>query len=985
MNIRDLFSSRKFDDKGTKQTTDIDQNLLLVNEALNHYPDPVFTVAEQGSILSINQAFTRQFGYHLKDLKQTLQHYIASDDHEKFEYHWYKVFAKQPTTGTFTVIHHSGKRVDVEITLIPVMVDEEVEAVQAVAKDLSDLRTKESELLAVKRYLDEAEKVANIGSWDYDIKNDRGIWSTQIYEIFQIADPASVTPNVETLMSFIHPDDRQLVDQTIERSIDEIESKIFEHRIVRRDGQVREVLVRAEPITDENGQVVRLFGTIQDITEKKQIESTVKEQSGQLELITNNLDVGIWSYDVISEKLTVTSKGMERIFATDADTLKSKDKGWTIYVHPDDSGKVDANVKKMLEGQSIRHQYRIINAKNEEKWIDNQSNPVFDDDGNVIRLDGVVSDITKQKSTELLLDYLAHYDQLTKLPNRQTFIEKLDEWMASGQKRFAVLHLNLERFKFINDTLGYEVGDQLLTLISNRLNKTVEQKAFLARIGGDEFALGLPNIKSTEETFELAKSIINTIEKPLFVEDYELYVTTSIGISFYPIDGKDAQSLFKNASIALHKAKEDGTSAWNVFSPVLNIESFKQYSLEKDLRKAFMNDEFFLEYQPKVDPKTEVIKGAEALIRWEHPEWGQVSPAEFLPLAEESGLNTRMSDWVFEQVCQQINIWEKQGYELVPISINVSPNRLLMPGFVSDVFAVIKNTGIDPKWIELEITEETIIKNIETAKSVVKELKEAGIKLSLDDFCSGYSSLSYLNELDIDSFKFDKSFIANLTEDNKKTRGIIKSLLVLADELELTVVAEGVETNEQLTFLRQRECPLIQGYIYSKSVPAARFAPMLKNKILKATSALAAKTQIENRRKFYRINFTNPLASTMTIVQFKGNNVQLGKSRSLIEDMSLGGLRFTAEINLPVRSDVILEFTTKILGEEISVRGFIVWKQEAHEDLFQYGLQFITTEKERDKLAPLFNKLTLDLKKNPLHPDCDFIHEGRMSYFKREE
>ncbi|MBU8906289.1 EAL domain-containing protein [Desertibacillus haloalkaliphilus] len=949
----------------------------LIKRLFGKYIDAMFILDGQGEFLAINQAFTQLLGYQFKELSQVFQEFIQKEDLEKLDYHFYKALSNKITSFDISLLHKNGDLIDVAITFIPEIDSGGVGVVHGVAKTISAGKEDGIEYDSLKQQLKLVEEESNIGSWEYNVSRSKGNWSNQVYSILQIEKLPAFLPTFKRMLELIDPKEREEFQRAMQDGIDKRESFSIAYRITRQDNEVRDLYFKGSPVLNENGEVSRFLGTVRDITEKKQEE--------QLQLIKINLSVGVWSYDVKIGKLQFCSRGIEKIFALDRITLENKGKGWFDYVHQEDLSKVKANYRKVLEGQEVHEQYRIINEKHEEKWIETQSTPILDMDGNVVRIDGHATDITKQKASELLLEYISNHDHVTKLPNRKAFMDKLKEVIDEEHTKFAVMYLDMDRFRSVNESLSHEIGDKVLIDISNRLKNALDQTAYLARLGGDEFAICLRDINNIADTYKVAENLIELIEKPIFIEEHEIYMTTSIGISLYPLDGRDIDSLLRHASIALHKAKVEGKNSWKVYSPSLNIESYKLFSLEKDLRKAFINQEFFIEYQPKVDTKTNIIKGAEALIRWKHPEWGVVSPHEFIPLAEDSGLSFRLSDSVLDKVCKQLKIWENQGKSLVPISVNITPNRLLKAGFADDVLEIIEETSVDPNLIELEITEETVIRNIDAAKSVIAQLREKGITFALDDFCSGYSSLSYLNELDISTVKIDKSFITKISDDNNKTKGIIRSLIILADELKVNLVAEGVETNEQLNFLRQLDCPLIQGFIYSKSIPGEGLQSLLKKGSIKPKSANDLQKRTENRRKFYRINFDYPLCARMTIVKFKGQDVKLGNSKSLIEDLSLGGIRFTTQINLPVRSDVLLEFTTKILGEEVTVCGYIVWKHEANNDLFQYGLQFITTEKEMDKFAPLFNKLSLNLKTSPILQDCSFLRIGRTAYFKGED
>ncbi|UZW66215.1 bifunctional diguanylate cyclase/phosphodiesterase [Priestia flexa] len=388
-----------------------------------------------------------------------------------------------------------------------------------------------------------------------------------------------------------------------------------------------------------------------------------------------------------------------------------------------------------------------------------------------------------------------------------------------------------DRFKYLNDTLGHDIGDLMLQKLAHRLEKTVQDKGSLSRVGGDEFAIFFESLDRLEECTQIAKSLFEQVEREVEIDEFHLHTTTSMGITIYPHDGKDAKTLLKNASLALYRAKELGKNDWQLYSPHMDSRTYKSFHLEKGLRNAIEQNEFFLHYQPKINTQTRELDSFEALIRWDHPEWGLVSPGEFIPLAEESNLIVKIGDWVLERVCQQLQEWKQLGLTVVPVSVNLSSKRLLKPNFVEFVMELLERYDIDPSLIELEITENSIIHHEEQVKKMMTVLKKQGVTFALDDFGTGFSSLSHLQKLDFDVLKIDKTFIQSVVE-NEKHQTITKSLLYLAQGLNMKVIAEGVETRAQLSFLEENDCPFIQGYIFSKPVCIEQAIIYLKAKCL---------------------------------------------------------------------------------------------------------------------------------------------------------
>nr|WP_106778976.1 EAL domain-containing protein [Lysinibacillus timonensis] len=417
-----------------------------------------------------------------------------------------------------------------------------------------------------------------------------------------------------------------------------------------------------------------------------------------------------------------------------------------------------------------------------------------------------------------VIEHMAYHDALTELPNRRLFNEQLIEKINKAKntnETLAVLFLDLDRFKYVNDSLGHVIGDKLLQKVGKRLSETVRTGDLLARIGGDEFILLLPNT-DRETALEIANQIIHSLNDPFYIDSYEFFITTCIGLTIFPFDGEDATTILKNADTALYRAKEQGKNKFKVFHSGMNINTYRTFLMQTDLRKAIERNEFSLVYQPRVDVRTGNIISAEALLRWNHPKWGMVSPEEFIPIAEEIGFIFDIDDWVLKNACHQINSWKKELKTPIRIAINYSAQHFLQKNLIDNIQKTLNEFGISPKEIEIEITETAILQNDIIVKSTLKKLKEMGIYISLDDYGTGYSSLNYLRNFPFDAIKIDKSFIQDLNPNENNSRVIVESIIFLAQKLHMSVIAEGVETTEQLHLLTEYQCNEVQGYIFSK-------------------------------------------------------------------------------------------------------------------------------------------------------------------------
>lgn len=940
-------------------------------------PEAIFIVNFDGEIVSLNKALSTLLGYRMKEKAQLEQSFFQAKKSEKIRYYFHKASQGITTTFDMKMEKKSGQEIPIKITLIP-----SETYIFVVCKDMSTVRDYEKKITRMEQQLEESQKLTNLGSWDYDVKSDKTNWNDRLYEIFGI-EKKNGEINWEKTLQYVHPDDKEIYCDSYKKTLEEKRDFDFEHRIVRDDGQVRVIFVHSNVILNEEGEVARIFGTIQDITEFRELETKLEDSEERFNSVANRLKVGIWSHDLIANEMVFCSKGFGEIFDLDIEKMKVNPMLWKESIYIKDREEIEKNFLLLARGEEIEHQFRITDKNGQLKWVEGQIIPFLNQVGKLIRVDGIVKDITDMVQQKETLAFLSNHDHQTNLPNRRYYDRTLQQFiyqLNGHDEKLAVCKLDIDRFKFVNETLGYDIGDKLLVSFTERLQLIIGKEPFIARIGGDEFAIIFNKIEGLEDALKMAKVIIKEMEKPFYIDDYELFITTSIGISIYPVDGEDSRTLLSNANVALYNAKELGRNDWQLFSPSMNVESFKSYHLEKDLRKSLMHEELYVEYQPKVNPNTSRIEGIEALVRWNHPEWGVVSPSEFIPLAEDSGFIFKLGDWVMQEVCEALGRWVKQGLPVVPVSVNVSPKRLLKSDFVQTVQEIIFAAGIEPSLIELELTEQTIIRNTEATKQIISELKAFGVKVALDDFGTGYSSLSYLKDLNMDTLKIDKSFIDGITL-KKENDAIVKSLIYLCREIDINVVAEGVETKEQLNFLLQQECQQIQGYIYSRSVSEKKIKSLLKKEYIKPLQKNASAEAIENKRKFYRIRLSTPLTADMTIVKFKSKEVNLGSSKAIIEDLSLGGLKFISTINLPVQKDIVIQISTQILGIEVNFIGINVWKLEEN-DIYNYGFEFIMNEVERDRLAPLLNKMVIQLKESAILPDSSILQENKVTYLK---
>ena len=436
----------------------------------------------------------------------------------------------------------------------------------------------------------------------------------------------------------------------------------------------------------------------------------------------------------------------------------------------------------------------------------------------------VFNDITKYKRQEEHIHHQAYHDALTDLPNRLLFADRVKQAVAHAyrqRQQLAVMFIDLDRFKQVNDGFGHHVGDQLLQEVSKRLQALVRADDTVARLGGDEFTLLLPNISHTDDTIKIADQMIKAFDMPFVIEKYELFTSPSIGIAIYPYDGTDAGTLMKNADSAMYLAKRNGRNGYKLYTPDMNESAVAQLMLENQLRRAIEHDELILHYQPQVNTNTGELIGIEALLRWQHPDKGLLYPVEFIALAEESGLIVSIGEWVLRTACMQNKYWQAMACKAVKMAVNVSTRQFCHPHFVRLVEQVLEDSCLESRWLELEMTESILLRDTEQAIDKLQQLKALGVTLSIDDFGTGYSSMAYLKNFPFDTVKIDRSFIRDVVA-NKNDAEIAKAIIGMAHSMNLKVIAEGVETIGQLEFVHTHQCDDVQGYYISQPLEAEK-------------------------------------------------------------------------------------------------------------------------------------------------------------------
>lgn len=765
----------------------------------------------------------------------------------------------------------------------------------------------------------------------------------------------------------------------------------------RKDGTLLHTIIKTFPWIDGSGHIIGSIAVIKDVTEQKKNEQRLALTLKKLKDFQYALDA--------SATVTITDIDGKILYANDRFCEISKftrDELIGKTHHLVNSGYHSRDYfqkmwETITEGKVWNGEVRNKTKDGEIWWANATIVPFIDKDHKPYQYMAIRTDITEQKRIENELqvqkekvERVAYFDYLTGLPNRKLFEDELRQKLEeakTNQQMFALMVLDLDGFKFINDTIGHTIGDKLLKEVAAKLNHVRKMTDIVARIGGDEFAIIVSDMKEMDAIHQIAQDLLAIFQYPFSIDGYEFYITACIGISLYPYGGESVVSLIQNADLALYRAEEMGKNQYEIFSPTMNVGAFKKFSLKNDLRRAVQEKQIFTLYQPKIDSKTNKIVGAEALARWEHPEWGIVSPVEFISLAEETGLINMIGEQILLEACDQNKKWQDAGLSPIKVSVNFSALQFLQANIVDSVENILHTTGLDPKWLEIELTETVVMKNETTTLLKLKQLRDLGVSIAIDDFGTGFSSLSYLKKIKPNTVKIDKSFVQEIPTDIENTE-IATAIIKLAEKLKIKVVAEGVETTEQVTYLRKIHCDEFQGYYFSKPIAASAFERLLKSGHCLPDAGQKKEDQsYDNRRQFFRIDLQRPLVAEMTITSLGGKIVKLGMTKVLLEDVGPGGVRFTSNIKLPIRPDLILKLKMLILDKEIESSGSIAWSKE-EEDLQQYGLEFRMDEKERDTLTGLLNQFEVKLRNGMVTQTCcSFLWTDRNEFFfgKREQ
>jgi diguanylate cyclase (GGDEF)-like protein/PAS domain S-box-containing protein len=688
------------------------------------------------------------------------------------------------------------------------------------------LRQRTVELESNKAELNRAQAVANVGSWVCDLANDMMHLSPQTCRIFGL--PENTTGSHDSYLARVHPEDRDATNRAWQAAL-KGDAYDHEHRVLV-GRSVRWIRQKAEFEFAPDGTPLSAMGIAHDITERRRIENSLRASTDRLNEAQHLAKLGNWTLDLVSGDL-IWSDEVFRLFEINPEQFGASYEAFLGAIHPEDRDAVNRAYEKSLLNRTpyeITHRLRMDDGR--IKWVHERCLTHFDAAGRPLQSQGTIQDISENKKAEEKISELAFSDQLTGLPNRRLLLDRLKQFMTTSSRSDcygALLLIDLDHFKTINDTLGHDEGDLLLKQVAQRLSTCVRAQDTVARLGGDEFVVILANLSTSEaeaaaQTEIVGKKILYALGQTYRLADAAHHSTASIGATLFSGHRATIDDLMKQSDLAMYKSKASGRNTLHFFDPDMETVAAERAALESNLRQAIGSQQLLLYYQAQVVGEGR-LTGAEVLVRWQHPQRGIVLPAEFIPLAEETGLILPLGQWILEAACSQLALWADQPeMAQLTLAVNVSARQFRQRDFVDQVLAVLQHTGANPERLKLELTESLLVSNLADVVEKMFALKAKGVGFSLDDFGTGYSSLAYLKRLPLDQLKIDQSFVRDVLSDANDA-AIVKTIIALAQSLDLGVIAEGVEMAAQRDFLANAGCHAYQGYFFSRPLPVGGF------------------------------------------------------------------------------------------------------------------------------------------------------------------
>lgn len=794
--------------------------------------DLIYVHDLKGNYLSLNEACEKTFGYTREESLKLNMRQIVVPEHFNIVRRKIKnkIAGAKQTIYEVDCLTKNGKRITLEVNSSTICKNGVPVAVQGIARDITERKRAEEAIKESEQSYRELFENANDLIYTHDLEGN----FTSINRAAEIITGYTLEEALKMNISEV------IVPEYLETAYEMLRQKMngnhldsYQLDILNKKGERISLELNTRLII-QHGQAVGVQGIGRNITERAKFEENLKKSEESYRMLGENIMHQVWTANPDGKLDYVNGKTLDYFGRSSEDLINDS---WQSVVHPNDlPGCIEIWNYSLKTGKYYETEFRLIDKNGEYRWHLVRANAARDEQGNIIKWFGTNTDIHNQKMAESQLNHYARHDVLTNLPNRVEFMNQLrqtiDRAAGNGWSTFAVLFLDLDRFKVINDSLGHEIGDKLLIAIAERLKSCVRPGDIVARLGGDEFTILLNRTGEISDVVRVADRLLKRLVEPFKLDNYEVFTSASIGIIMADSERRQPEDYLRDADAAMYRAKDSGKARYEIFDREMHVRNMNLLQIETDLRHALERNEFEVNYQPIISLKTGKIVEFEALLRWRHPKHGLVAPNEFITVAEETGLIIPIGKWILEEACRQAVEWQKRfpEFKSLPISVNLSAKQLMHPNLTTQVREVLFQTNLRADCLQLEVTESTVMEHHEIAQEVLTELHEIGVQLSTDDFGTGYSSLSYLHRFPFDRLKIDRSFISRM-DSNSKCAAIVRTLLVLGQNLNLEIVAEGIETENQLHQLQSLGCGFGQGYLFSKPVTEVEAEKLLSEGI----------------------------------------------------------------------------------------------------------------------------------------------------------
>ncbi len=694
---------------------------------------------------------------------------------------------------------------------------EELNLKRLVSEQEQKIRKREQQLAR-------AQKITHLGSWEWDIVSGKMSWSDEMYRILGI-EPASAPASYKGFLERVHPEDREAVKIRVRNALKKCRS-INSHycRIVHPDGTIRTIHGQGEVLLDDAGKLISVVGISHDVTERRQME----EERARMAMIVESSNDAIFSIS-LDGVITSWNRGAENVFGYSAGEIIGNQ---IVTIIPAERYDERSRILQTILGSGQVNDFETTRIKKDGSQIQVSitTSPIRDADGKITGNSVIARDVTERRRLEEIIKHQAYHDTLTDLPNRQLFMDFLSLEVAQARRnetKLAMLFLDLNGFKQINDTLGHSCGDRLLQEVAQRLRASIRESDTVARLGGDEFTVLMPDLAHTDDVGIVLNKILGVFQKPFMLDNFPVEASTSIGVCMFPDDGESCEELMKKADIAMYDAKRSGKNSYQFYNAEINSRTIKRQNIEGFLRTAVGRGELELLFQPLVCSDTRGIIGAEALLRWRHPEQGLMAPDQFLAIAEDSGVIVPIGEWVIRNACNQARAWNDKGYPL-SVSVNLSNRQFHQTNLIENTYRILTETGLTPQHLEFDVTEKTIMADTDYSLRIMQAFTGMGVTLAIDNFGCGSSSMQLIKKMHTHRVKIDKSFVTNMLSE-PDDMAVVNAVIAMTHNLNMKVVANGVETEDQLSVIRQCGCDQLQGYVISEPLLPVEFERLVAN------------------------------------------------------------------------------------------------------------------------------------------------------------